>query len=215
MHAQRAAAGELRGAQEPVGGEDVPELAPGAGYEILLTHLHDLGAEAGGHPRPRIEVQLADPRRRRAGAELDHERVLVAVDRRRDHGVGVAAAPQRRRPVEQDGQAGPEGLIGAPDRAAAASPSPRGRSAPSSQTIALRSLTSAGAGSEGSPAPGRDTSSGRVPTPVGSGRPLELPGQRLEVRLLPGPEAERVVDRQHGLAAGLPRRIEAALVARP
>ncbi len=113
VHTQRGGSCELRQPQDAVRRQNVAELTPGASDQVLLARLHDLRPQARCNSRAHVEVELADPRRGGSGPELDDERVLVAVDRRRHDGIRDAVADELGRLVEQDGEARAERLLGA------------------------------------------------------------------------------------------------------
>ena len=173
VHAQRAGAGELRGPQQPVGREHVAELAPRAGDEILLARLHDLRAEAGSDARPRIEVQLGDPRRRRARRRA-RRRGRACRRRSAARRPGRRRRPRRSvgRPVEEDGQARrgrPAAAAGSRCGSESESSGPQRAVEPDDGPGVVRRRPAPGA--TAARRPGRLTSSGRVPTPAAAAGP--------------------------------------------
>ena len=213
VHAQRAAACELRAAQQPVRGQYVAELPPGAGDVIFLAGLDDLSAQPRRDAVARLEVQFADPRRRRRAINLDDQRVFVAVDRRRDDRVGIARQQQVGRAVEQHCQAGLKRC--------------GSRRLTRGQTVGIerpQRSVEPGDGScvvhVGRYRQGRQASArpAHVERPrahaFGQRAALQLSRQAFEIGVLAGAETPGVVDRQIDLGAGLPGRLELVLVRR-
>src|ERR1044071_3319204 len=99
MDAQRSAPRELRCPEKSIRREHVAELSPRPCDIVVLTGLYDLSSEPGSNTSPLIEVEPRKPRRWRARAQLDSQRVLVAVDWRRDNGVDTAVSYQLRRTI--------------------------------------------------------------------------------------------------------------------
>ena len=180
------------------------DLLPACGHQVFLLATDHLGAEPGGHPGSRVEVQLPEPASRGAQAEaVDRPR---AVERRADRAVvgvaarrvgdGVEQLAEWRRQRSRDVLETSVALLHGPQRAVHLDDPLR---------VPLREVHRA--------AGGADVQLDRADRwcPVGAVADLErleAPGQALEVAGGAGRELPVEVQRQGDLILAGPRRAE-------
>ena len=195
---------QLGAGEQRVGRQHRADLLPAGRHQVLLLAADHLGAETGGHPGPRVEVQLPEPSGRGAHAEaVDRPR---AVERRADRAVvGVAAGrvgdgveqlAERRRQRGRDVLEASVALLHGTQRAVHLDDPLR---------VAVGEVHRAAGGADVQ----LDRADRRCPVAaVADLERLEAPGQALEVAGGAGRELPVEVERQGDLILAGPRRAE-------
>ncbi len=182
--------GQSGGVEPVVGGPDLGQLHPRRVHEVLLVAPHDLGAQAGGHPRPGIDVELGEPRGRVVG-ELVAVHVPRAVERRADGEGRFPARGLAGAGVDRGAQSGAQARVDLLEAEVVARGGAQG-------AVHVDHRAGVGLGQLGHPGLGHADVHGHPPQP---GRALvgaEAGGEGLEVALRPGRELPVEVDRQPG-----------------